>query len=281
MENIDCFDMEIPEAEFNLPELDFGFETEQERYINPGRKKICSQPVKYRHAVSLAKKIGDIGPDDRYFVFLDGNFVFGDFIEAWVIENQWNVLEMTISTLSLSQNNVDSLVNLYVGDYLQKLNIIVSDYFFSHERRYLIPYMYKELDIDNKFQLAVSRVHTKICLIETECGKKIIIHGSANLRTSQNVEQIVIERDPELFEFNESWHKEIIEAYKTINKKVEGKGSWEAADQKSGKTIIYNTGTQDSQSGRKKTMKQTLGQPRPAQDETESQKEEKFHSKAW
>ena len=225
----DVFDIDIAEFEgLDMDDdLDFSFETEQKRFINPGKKKITSKPVKYRNALQLAKQIGDIEKEDRFFIFLDGTFVFGDFIEAWIIQNQYNVLEMTISTLSMSENNVDSLGNLLHGDYVQKLNIIVSDYFFAHERRLLVPYMYQELDIDNKFQLAVARVHTKICLPETECGKKILIHGSANLRTSGNVEQIVIECDEDLFEFNDQWHQEIIEKYKTINKSVGGKELWQ------------------------------------------------------
>ncbi len=232
----DVFDIDCSEFEetCDIDGLDFGFETEQKRYINPGRKAIVSKPVKYRHAMELAKQIGNISINDRYFVFLDGNFIFGDFIEAWIIRNQWNVISMTISTLSISENNVDSLKNLFLGDYLQELNLIVSDYFFAHERHDLIPYLYKELDTENKFQLAVARVHTKICLIETECGKKIILHGSANLRTSKNVEQLVIECDSELFEFNNLWHTEIIEKYKTINKTVGAGELWQAdqAEQK-------------------------------------------------
>jgi len=223
------FDLDISEFEaLDIDDdLDFSFETEQKRFINPGKKKITSKPIKYRNALQLAKQIGDIKKEDRFFIFLDGNFVFGDFIEAWIVQNQYNVLEMTISTLSMSENNVDSLGNLLHGDYVQKLNIIVSDYFFAHERRDLVPYLYQELDIDNKFQLAVARVHTKVCLLKTECGKKIIIHGSANLRTSGNVEQIVIECDEDLFDFNIQWHQEIIETYKTINKSVGGKYLWQ------------------------------------------------------
>lgn len=232
------FEFDIDESVFDIDyndfnniddsEFDFSFETEKKRYINPGKKKTTTKPVKYRNAMNLARHIGNIQRDDRFFIFLDGNFVFGDFIEAWIIHNNYNVLEMTISTLSMSRNNIDSLGNLFHGDYLQKLNIIVSDYFFSHERRDLVPYMYHELDVDNRFQLAVARVHTKVCLIKTECGREIIIHGSANLRTSGNVEQIVIETDDELYKFNDEWHKEIIEKYKTINKCVGGKELWQA-----------------------------------------------------
>ena len=228
IEDQDVFDIDYAEFEgIDIEEFDYSFETEQKRYINPGKKNITSKPIKYRNAMQLAKEIGNIKRDDRFFVMLPGTFVFGDFIEAWIIHNNYNVLEMTISTLSLSQNNVDSLVNLIQADYLQELNIIVSDYFFSHERHQLVPYMYQELDVDNKFQLSVARVHTKVCLIKTECGRNIIIHGSANLRTSGNVEQIVIEIDDKLFKFNEEWHNEIIEKYKTINKCVGGKELWQ------------------------------------------------------
>jgi hypothetical protein len=90
--------------------------------------------------------------------------------------------------------------------------------------------MYKELDYDNRFQFAPARVHTKVCLIKTECGKNIIIHGSANLRTSGNVEQIVIECDPVLFAYNYEWHHDILERYKTIKKTVSGSYLWGAKE---------------------------------------------------
>lgn len=282
----DLFDIDIAEFEGIddcIDDLDFGFETEQQRYINPGKKQTSTRPVKYRNAMQLAKEIGHIFRDDRYFIYLDGLFVFGDFIEAWIIQNNYNVLEMTISTLSLSQNNVDSLRTLIEKDYLQKLNIIVSDYFFSHERRQLVPYMYHELDVDNRFQLAVARVHTKICLIKTECGREIIIHGSANLRTSGNVEQIVIEADEDLYRFNHEWHHEIIEKYKTINKSVGGETLWHLG-QKDGQRITQQKATQGCRNGQKLTLRRTSDHPQHQKDEAQHRQENTqtpSRSKAW
>jgi hypothetical protein len=284
----DLFDIDIAEFEGiddTIDDLDFGFETEQQRYINPGKKNIKHKKVKYRNAMELAQKIGNIQRDDRYFVFLDGLFVFGDFLEAWIIKNQYNVLEMTISTLSLSQNNVDSLRTLIEKDYLQNLNIIVSDYFFSHERRQIVPYMYHELDIDNKFQLAVARVHTKVCLIKTECGREIIIHGSANLRTSGNVEQIVIEADADLYEFNYDWHHEIIEKYKTINKSVGRETLWHLG-RKNGQNTTQPKGMTGHQSSQKQIGKQTSDLRLHQHDEDQHQPDHQDHrsisrSKAW
>jgi len=279
---MDCSEFEFGDDN-DLDELDYGFDMDgdKKRYVNPGRKKIVSKPVKYRNALNLAKQIGDIKPDDRYFCLLDGNFIQGDFIEAWIIHNQWNVTEMTISTLSLSENNVDSLGNLFYGDYLQKLNIIVSEYFFAHERHNLVPYMYKELDQNNAFQLAVARVHTKICLIKTECGKEILIHGSANLRTSKNVEQIMIECDPELYEFNNSWHNEIIERYATIKKTIGARDLWRPDQANTKKS------THIEKRSRKNTAQKKLAAvpARQRQDGKQSRREKPIqipsHSKPW
>ena len=127
---------------------------------------------------------------------------------------------MTISTLSMNENNVDSLANLLNWGLLDELNLIVSDHFFSHERHNLIPYIYKELDKNDKFQLAAAGSHCKICIFETYCGKFIIMHGSANLRTSANIEQLVIEESENLYHFNDDYQMKIIDKFKTINKAV-------------------------------------------------------------
>lgn len=205
-------------------EMDLQFET---RYIKPPiAKEIEERNLKYSKAEDLAKDI-KIDQSSRYYVILNGSFYFGDFIEALIVHNNYHVKRMTISTLSMNENNVDSLFNLMNGNYLDELNLIVSDYFFSHERNNLIKYLYERLDFENKFQLAVAGTHCKQCIFETHCGKKIIIHGSANLRSSGNIEQIVIEESAKLYDFNHKYLKSIIDQYKTINKSIRGKKLWQ------------------------------------------------------
>jgi hypothetical protein len=50
----------------------------------------------------------------------------------------------------------------------------------------------------------------------------------ANLRTSGNIEQIVVEHSPELFDFCAEVHHSIIETHKTINKAVRRADLWGA-----------------------------------------------------
>ena len=201
------------------------------RYVKPPKcREIPERLLKYKNAEELAR---DIAPEIgmRAFVFLDGTFIAGDFLEAWLTEHNIVAKELTISTLSLSENNIDSLSNLMDGEFVENLNLIVSDYFYSHERRNLIPYAYKRLDKDNRFQLAAAGTHCKIAMFETHNGAKVVIHGSANLRSSSNIEHITIEESPELYDFIMGVHRTILDKYKTINKSVRYNTLWQA-DQK-------------------------------------------------
>lgn len=213
----------------------------ESRFIEPHDcEEIDEFRIKYANAEKLASDIGSLPVDFRAFVILDGKFIFGDFIEALIVKNNWLCEELTISTLSMSQENVDSLANLVNGGYLKSLNLIVSHYYFANERQGLMPYVYDQLDKDEILQVAVASVHTKIAMIRTACGKKITIHGSANLRTSSNIEQIVIEHSPKLFDFCAEVHHSIIDKHKTINKAVRRTALWDAVlcDVEQSDTII-------------------------------------------
>ncbi|MCL1932353.1 MAG: hypothetical protein FWF53_00865 [Candidatus Azobacteroides sp.] len=200
-------------------------EPDETRYTNPKVYEAKPQYILYENADKLAKEL-TINKGERADVFVSGAFIFGDFIEAYIVQRNAKVKRMTITTLSLSQENTDSLRNLLVGGYVDELNLIVSVYFYSHERWSLIPYIYEKLDIDDKFQMAVCATHTKTCTFETSGGRKIIIHGSANLRSSGNIEQFTIEENEELYNFYNENTDKIIESYKTINKPVRDSKLW-------------------------------------------------------
>lgn len=217
---------EIDFAEFDNIEIDIeaDFET---RYIKPPKTiEISEHNLKYKDAAKLASDI-EIKKGDRYFCIVNGSFIFGDFIEAYITSKNIKVKKMFISTLSMSMNNIDSLANLLNWGYVKNLDLIISDFFFSHERQMLIKSIYEKLDKEDKFQLSVAGSHTKICMFETECGQKIVIHGSANLRSSSNIEQFVIEESETLYDFNFEYMSKIVEVYKTINKPIRVGKLWE------------------------------------------------------
>jgi hypothetical protein len=215
--------LDIDLNDFNVDEILFD-DVLETRYLKPPRTKQLSEyRLKFDDAKKLAKHINLTDIDRRYFVVVTGSFIFGDFIEALLIQYNYHVKTMTISTLGLSQNNIDSLCNLMKANYIDELNMITSCYFFSHERSALVKYMYEKLDYENKFQYAVADSHTKMILIETHCGKYLVIHGSANLRSSGCLEQFVIEDCKQLYDFNMEYQSMILERFSTIDKMVRGK----------------------------------------------------------
>lgn len=223
-------DFAFDDALFAGLEIDL-LAAEPARYIKPPRtRQIPEQYLRYADAVALARDI-DVQPLAPVYCVVAGSFIFGDFIEALITEKGWRAKELLISTLAMSENNVDSLGNLLLGGHVDSIDLIVSDWFFAHERRNLIPYLYEELDQGNRFQLAVAGSHCKVCIFETYCGRHIVIHGSANLRSSGCMEQFMIEDNPALYAMNWEVQTRILDTYKTINKAVRHKRLWQAVQQ--------------------------------------------------
>lgn len=198
------------------------------RYTKPKVYTVAEKYVMYDNAAKLARDLRIDSSHQRAHCIVHGNFIFGDFIEAYLVENKARVKEMTISTLSLNQNNVDSMYHLMRVGRIERLNLVVSSYFYGNERHALIPYIYEHLDQwDNRFQLAVAGIHTKTVHFRTMGGKYFVIQGSANLRSNGNIEQFTIEENKELFDFYDNVYSTIIERYKTINHGVRNKDLWE------------------------------------------------------
>ena len=214
MEDNDSFDFNM-ELNLNDFEIDLDQESKTDaRILKPKMMIRKKNFVKYSHAEEMAKEL-EITKRSSHYAIVSGSFIFGDLIEALILKYNWKVKELFISTLSLSQENIDSLAGLLDHGYVEKLTLLVSAYYYSHEKWSLVPYMYKTLDKENRFQLAVYRTHCKITQIDTG-DLKLVLHGSANMRSSGNIEQVMIEENEELYNFNKMYHNEIIEKYKTI-----------------------------------------------------------------
>lgn len=222
----DIGNFELPDIDLNLIEFLPSDETEETRYTLPKVVPMREDFVLYDNAQKMARELR-LGFGERFDAFVSGSFIFGDFIEAYLTTQNACAKRMTISTLSMSQNNVDSLHTLMEKGYIEELNLIISVYFWGNERSSLIPYIYKQLDIGDRFQLAVAGVHTKTVHFETLGGRKIIMHGSANLRSSGNIEQFTMEENPELYEFYDDHFNRIIDKYATTRKPIRNSKAWD------------------------------------------------------
>ena len=236
--------MDIPELNIADEQLDFdldcdipGFELEAadlSAAIDTDFVKIRRYPrvrpagVLYERATDLALSMPDLEDGEGIFCIVSGNFIFGDMLEALMVEKNWYAEEIFIATLSMSQENADSLANIFHGDYAREINLIVSDFWYAHERYKGggIEYINQLMEGFN-FSLSVAGLHTKIILIKTECGKHIVIHGSANLRSSRNLEQFSAENSKLLYEFNRAWMSKLMAEFKVSRKSLRGDNVWQ------------------------------------------------------
>ena len=174
----------------------------------------------YENAEAFASQI-DLTPGSRTFAWVSVSFIFGDIVEALITRRRVGVKRLYICSLSISQENIDSLKNvmLLMGDELERLVLVFSGYQYSHEKYNLVPYMYQELDDpQNRVQIAFGRWHCKLITLETVKGHTITVHGSANLRSSNSIEQIMVEVDDrQLHDFNANIMEDVVARFGTIN----------------------------------------------------------------
>lgn len=217
------FDLDLSDlGNFSLEDTEFD---EITHYTKPKVYRLKSNYILYEHAEDLARDI-DLPKNGRVDAMVNGSFIFGDFIEAFFVDKNIYTPRMVVSTLSMSQENIDSFKGLMEGGFIGHLDLIVSIYFYSHERTKLIPYFLEAFE-GYSFTLSVAAIHTKTVHFITEGGRHIVIHGSANLRSSANIEQFTIEDNPFLLGFYEKVFNAIIEKYKLTSKVERGKKQWE------------------------------------------------------
>lgn len=184
-------------------------------------EQTIKKPVAFEYAEDFAEGI-DLVPGYRAMCFVSGNFIFGDVIEALVAHEKIDLKRLTIQTLTFSQENVDSLWNVgAMSPNLESLRIIAGGYFWAHEHNPggVIPYLLQQLDQGEIFDIAFAAIHTKMISFETVDGLKVVMHGSANLRSSRSIEQIMIEVDAGLYDIVEDFADRVFASYSIVNRK--------------------------------------------------------------
>lgn len=177
------------------------------------KHEIKSMFVHYKNAAELVKRINYYpNQNEAYYIWIEGNFIFGDFITQFIVHHQIYLKELTIITLSITRNNIEALDELINKGYCEKINLVLSDYYIRTEKvkqTKTIELLTKINDENDKFNLYSTETHQKIVLLHTSKDNKIIFHGSANMKGSQNFEQLMIDNNSDLYEFNYNQFKRL------------------------------------------------------------------------
>lgn len=223
---------------------DFKGEPEED---DPMEDAIWTRPVVrrpkvvcYEHAQDFARAL-TIDNETETFAYVAGGFVFGDFLEALVEDRRLTVRRLGMQMLSLNDENIDSLRNVVEMCGTERLDLCLSGYWYSTElhKGGVVGYLFDQLDLEGlELHVAIAELHCKVVTIETWAGNRLTMQGSANLRSSNSIEQIYISPDPALWEFCQGVTDRIVGAYDVLmqerrrnhqrSRRFGGKRLWQA-----------------------------------------------------
>lgn len=181
--------------------------------------------VNYDFAIDFVKGLNRDRNSHQYG-FLTGKFIMGDIFEAMHDVYNYQFKHLIVSSLSLNENNIDSFKNLFLFGCIEKLTIIVSDFWYSHAKYKMYDYFQKEMK-EYDVELVIAKTHAKIYLISNGIDT-ITITTSANLNSCNNIEQYELSFNKEKYEFNKKILLSIRdEFYKNNEKLIKHSKLWE------------------------------------------------------
>jgi len=156
--------------------------------------------VRPENATTLAKYLPE--PGDCTHAVVRGDFVMGDIIPL-ILGDRVAAL-VGISTLGMSRENAAMLAEMLAEGKVRRLFLLVSHYFSQVDKTGT----YREVKGLLGDAVVVARTHAKVILISA-APDFFVVEGSANLRSSDNIEQFAIWNDEELLNWHLEWMQEV------------------------------------------------------------------------
>jgi hypothetical protein len=118
---------------------------------------------------------------------------------------------MRLATLSFNGRNLSEMLRLLDTGKTKRLSLICSKFFAEHDKD-----LFEETlrEFHQRGQLvAAPRSHCKVVCMEFESGEKLVLEGSANLRTNSNREQFFLVHDAGLHDWHAAWFDELLASH--------------------------------------------------------------------
>lgn len=120
---------------------------------------------------------------------------------------------MRLATLSYNGRNLAEMLRLLDSGRVHQLSLICSTYFAEHDRD-----LYEETvqEFRKRGQrVAAPRSHAKVVTLAFSDGEKLVLEGSANLRTNSNREQFCLIHDAGLHDWHAAWMDKLITSHES------------------------------------------------------------------
>jgi hypothetical protein len=127
---------------------------------------------------------------------------------------------LRIATLSFNDRNTLEMAGLLRSCKVGTLTLLCSSFFKAHNQAEYAAARREAAGFPGRWRLAAARNHCKIVL--ADFGKRrLVLEGSANLRTNGNLEQLLIVQDAELFAWHAAWIDELVSKHEADDAQAE------------------------------------------------------------
>jgi len=159
-----------------------------------------------------ARPIVDELPEEgeRLHCVLRGDFVLCDLIPL-ILARRGACPHLRVATLGLSAANAETLANLKAAGLVGEITLVASHYFQQVDKT--TTFRQVSAILEGKARLIVCRSHAKVILLPTARGDHLVIEGSANLRSSDNLEQMLMLNCRTTHDFHAAWIDDLVTAY--------------------------------------------------------------------
>ena len=186
------------------------FLTPQQRFDAVDKKDIAKRTgirrfIRPENALVVVRRLPL--PGQTTHCILKGDFVLADLIPH-LLENH-RCPHLRISTLSMNDYNAQLLAKLRKAGRIEKLTIVLSHYFEQVNKSTV--YFDIRNTLEGLAEFVIMRSHAKvICMPRIHDGDQhtsdwLVLEGSANLRSSDNLEQMTIFNEQAVHDFHAEW----------------------------------------------------------------------------
>lgn len=180
-----------PSDELHLPTIRLVTKEKRRAYLDAGQLK---------RAMDLLQELP--GEEETVHMICGGSFEPPQMIAAIHRIAGKPFDEMIITTLGFNAKALGLICHLYDEGQIKKGSVLASTFFRAQSQEIYWEGM-RELK-KRGIRLEVCRNHTKIMLLKVGAAH-YVAEGSANIRSSQNLEQLILTRSRPLYQFHREW----------------------------------------------------------------------------
>lgn len=217
LKNCQPFDLGPVDLSFpDVPTLDFDGDTGLARsHVLPESRRLTTMP-RARRQIDLRGQVDAARhlltplprPGESVHALLGGEFVLACAIPV-ILDAIGQPCELDICTLGTNDAAVDLILREAEAGRVTRFRILLSQYFEQMDRSTCSRVVERIRAAGHV--AAVARNHTKLMLWRPQAGSdRFTLEGSANLRSSVNLEQLTITNDRALYDFHQAWLGELL-----------------------------------------------------------------------